>query len=800
MDMIRTLTKPEDIIIYPDSQKLKEYHEIYKKLKLLSIPLSDNDKKKEGKAPIINNWTKLTLNDTIDFTMAKNIGIVCGEVSGIVCIDIDTNDKGVEYFNLLKNKYTMPDNIPYQITGNNGLHFIFKYENNISTIKSTSKCVKLHKKNGEILSLGIDIKTNGGQFVSYPSVNRITDKEYKWIVFPTNKNIISMPIWLVDLFIKGNINEELEIFSIIPKPITPLNNIMQSNNVLKRRTYTNTDETYLLKLLDALPENEFQSYDNWLEKGMIIYNFYEGNNDKTFDVWCLYSEKYNIDIFVNENSHCAYDPTEICKKINSFKIDDKNNVGLTKLEEKVKLLNPIEYEKIHTKLVNENNCEINENDNFCWVDFDRKYRGCSNVFPCYKALVKCVTNDIKKVFARIELKSALVIKKDDCYDNLHSMVKTNVKYTDLYFSYKNDNEIIDITFQKFIQKNADKIPMYNNIVCKPNSADIRQNEFNLWRGYKAKLLDNPNYNIIQPMLLFLKEIWCNNNEHVYNYLLTWLYYLLIKPEMRTNVSIFCSSKQGCGKNTFTDFLFKYVIGNYLYFETAGIDGLLQKHNKALIGKKLIVVDEMGSSKDEFRSNFDKLKNFITSEYIKIEPKYMDTFMVDNLMNLIIFSNHIDSMLMEIKDRRYLCLDLSENHIQDILYFTNLRNSCFNQLCGDTFYTYFYNYDINNLMSINSPPITTLKEEIIELSRHPVSRFIEHLHTVINNDNIHNFKNIYKCLFIEIYNEYKSWCNIYGEKSIIQYNRFGVYIKQYFNKSDIKIIDGYKYYDLTKIKI
>jgi hypothetical protein len=826
--------------------ELNTYIDKYRALGFICIPLSNHDKKKEGKAPLIKNWANLTLDDKIDFdennsTSLKlgsrrdhNIGIVCGKNSGIICVDIDTCNNGLKYFEMLTKKYGSLDHIPHQFTGNGGIHYIFKYDDKYN-FKSTSKCVKLIS--GKIIeTIGIDIKNNGGQFVCYPSYNLITGKQYVWQLFPTKENIICMPEWLSSILITGYIDNKLNPIYHYPSSSQNIVNLIdnQINNeqrvvsdstsnindskiiepIHKRRTISTIDESQLFLLLELLPQKEYQEYDSWLQIGMIIFNFYEGKQDKTFDTWCKYSEK--------NNEPDKYNSKEICEKINSFTIDTTNNVGLYTLEKKIKNNNvyPLQNEA-NDNIIKIHKCSINIDDDYYWLNFDTQYRG--YIFPSLNSIEKIILKDMSRVFARIEYKNTIFVKKDNKNEDMFTIIKFGQKFTDLYFSYRVDDGIKNIDFISFIKLYANRLQRFNSIVFKPNNHNLIENEFNTWIGYKAKLISNgiydtasissrsnPNYEIIQPILDLLKEIWCDNNEEVYQYLLTWIYILLIKPETKTNVCIFACSQQGCGKNTFTDFLNEYVIGNNLMYECQGINKLIQKHNKNMVFKKLAVCDEICSTKDEFRASFDKIKSLLTSQYLLVEPKYMDSFSIQNLLNLIIFSNHNDSIILEKDDRRYLILKLSDKHKQDIPYFENIRNMCFNELCGNTFYTYFYNSDGFNFqnININKPIMTQQKKDIINYNLPQVERFYKYIKECIQNDvnnnkysiidnmykthSLQNVQNINDCFIDEIYNEYKTWVLLIHE-NILSKHKFSCLTPNYIKYH--KIIHNYKYYNL-----
>ena len=257
----------------------ENYREIYN---WTLIPL---DGGKDYKSPTIK-WKDITSESNINFKRDINIGVVCGEKSGIICLDLDRiNDNddpakfidGVNVFNKLIRKYKLP-NCPIQKTGRDGRHYIFKYTKEIKHLTSSSCKVEL---NG--IKVKIDLKTNGGYFVVYPSFNRETNGKYEWLEnsSPINiDDIPEMPDWLIKLLEVGQINDKYEITESFIKPKTKQKSLtsIQANNIednisignISRRSHENTSKEYLYDLLDALPNSSWDSYDSWLKLGMII--------------------------------------------------------------------------------------------------------------------------------------------------------------------------------------------------------------------------------------------------------------------------------------------------------------------------------------------------------------------------------------------------------------------------------------------------------------------------------------------------------------------------------------------------
>jgi len=790
--------------MYPTEQELIEEANGYKYgYNWVVIPLGTHDKNNEGKAPLTKGWAQLTIEDEVDFSGASNIGIICGKASGIVCLDIDSADRGVEIFNKLIEKYGLETaNVPIQETPKNGFHYIFAYDERLDQFKSDSKLVKL---NGS--PIGIDLKTNKGQFVVYPSVNRKVNKPYKWIRHPFDCDKPSkMPNWIIKLLTVGEIIEKDGEFEIAQPRIEEAEKKYKSvylkentSKLTKRRTEDNTDIEYLFEIINKIPNEIHEKYDYWLKIGMAIFNFLQGNQIKTFKIW---SQVCGV--------KCSnYDENEIENKVSTFKIDGNKLIGLTYLENLLKSTNPEGYEeimKIYGKIDTQNNFiehEINPEENYCWLDFKKEF-GFGNIYKSEGEMIFTISEKIRKVLVMIPVGKGLYIKKDNCKEYLYNIVSSNFakdSANNMEFKFKETVEtkngpkekINRASLDQFLVRYGKFIPSYRTLVCKPNY-DNNKYEFNVWSGYEAKLVNDFDINKIQPILDFLKEIWCNNDDKLYKYLLTWLYYLVIKPEERTKIALFIqSTKHGCGKNTFTDFLRQFIIGETTSVELNSLEPITQKHNSILQGKSLVIVNETSSTKDAFRNNFDKMKNYITDRKMSIEPKGKEGYEIDNLSNFIIISNHTDSIYLELYDRRYCCISLNDKYCQNRSYFGELRRKCFNQETGNHFYTYLNNMTEDELVDLGLIPETDIKKEIINLSKPSSIKFLFDLKQEIDDE-------IYQGELIipasNLYEKYKLYCEK-NKENLVSNSKFGLIIKNNIEKKRKK---SGNFYDLSTIKI
>jgi phage/plasmid-associated DNA primase len=199
---------------------------------------------------------------------------------------------------------------------------------------------------------------------------------------------------------------------------------------------------------------------------------------------------------------------------------------------------------------------------------------------------------------------------------------------------------------------------------------------------------------------------------------------------------------------------------------------------------------MASTRDEFRSNFDKLKPFITDPYLKIEPKGINPYTIDNIGNYILCSNHIDSIILEESDRRYAIFQVSNKYRQNTEYFENLTKQCYTQTTADAFYSYLLNFDE---VDIHTIPNTKARQEIMNISKPNAIKFLDFLKEeplTRFNQETSEVENIKEMKATELYEKYRNWCNQNGERNIVSNTKFGLILKDKIERKRNKLGNVY----------
>jgi hypothetical protein len=148
---------------------------------------------KSTKCPVITDWPKRAScwHETIKKYFSKpelNIGVAC-EKSEIIVLDIDKNRNGFENWKKLINKYKIDDRTLTNLTGNGGMHLIFKCPSNFDPPRTSH--------NG--LGPGIELLSKGSFIMLPPSIHP-NGNSYKWDNWEDkSNNIMPFPRILYDL-------------------------------------------------------------------------------------------------------------------------------------------------------------------------------------------------------------------------------------------------------------------------------------------------------------------------------------------------------------------------------------------------------------------------------------------------------------------------------------------------------------------------------------------------------------------------------------------------------------------------
>ena len=204
---------------------------------------------------------------------------------------------------------------------------------------------------------------------------------------------------------------------------------------------------------------------------------------------------------------------------------------------------------------------------------------------------------------------------------------------------------------------------YENIVFAPGQEV--PGSYNLWRGFSVEAQAGE-----CPLFLSLvKDIICNGEEGLNDYVLNWMARAVQQPATNGQVAIVLRSGEGTGKGTFAK-EFGKLFGSH-FIQVSNSTHLVGNFNAHLRDCVVLFADEAFFAGDKKHESV--LKTLITEETIPYERKGVDVEVGPNYTHVIMASNDQWVVPAGTDARRYLVLDVAEVKKQKGDYFKAIRD-------------------------------------------------------------------------------------------------------------------------------
>jgi hypothetical protein len=327
------------------------------------------------------------------------------------------------------------------------------------------------------------------------------------------------------------------------------------------------------------------------------------------------------------------------------------------------------------------------------------------------------------------------------------------------------DEIDDYT----IYSRVDFIPFLND-------ADKPQDVLNLFTGYKFEQLKEPVENDywapLEKLLFHLKDVICDGDERVYNYVKNWLAHLIQKPMDKSGVPCILNiSDQGSGKNIFWDFIGEVIGGRYTTIIN-DLEVLTNKFNTDLENKLMTFLNEIQNYGGNFKSN-DKLKSIISDVKQRIEPKGKDAYTINSLSRFVMASNNAWPVCIPNGDRRFVVLRVSDKMKGNTQYFNELVATQ-TQETAKIFFQYLAQLDISDFV-VRTIPETQAKSMM--KFNNVVNRPIIHLREYILEKHENKSETVH-FPSSKLFSKYNEWCVVNGEKVVFTLRTYSQQLKTY----------------------
>jgi putative DNA primase/helicase len=289
----------------------------------------------------------------------------------------------------------------------------------------------------------------------------------------------------------------------------------------------------------------------------------------------------------------------------------------------------------------------------------------------------------------------------------------------------------------------------------PDGSD-RGVELNTWQGWPMK----PKPGSCERLLDLLRYL-CgeDNGDEVYWWLLRWMAYPLQNPGAKMNSAVIMHGPQGTGKSTVFQALAK-IYGDYS--TVLNQRGLEDKFNADWSDSKLFILAEEVVTRQEMWHIKNELKELVTGEWIRINPKNVAAYRQRNHLNIAYLSNEGQPLPIENDDRRHLVVWTPPE--REEAYYDRVQLEL---AAGgiEAFYAYLLALDLEGFHPKKRPPMTEAKRELIQVSKTSEQRFIDEWAD-------HDLPlPVGPCVTHDLYTAYSRWCRANGEKHPRASNQF-----------------------------
>lgn len=236
---------------------------------------------------------------------------------------------------------------------------------------------------------------------------------------------------------------------------------------------------------------------------------------------------------------------------------------------------------------------------------------------------------------------------------------------------------------------------------------------NLWAGWptesKAGKCDK---------LLELLRYMCSGDggpNALYEWVLNWLAYPIQHPGAKLKTTLVLHGPQGTGKNLF----FEAIMAIYgQYGRVIDQTAIEDRFNDWASRRLFLIADEVIARSDLYHVK-NKLKAFITGEWIRINPKNMAAYDERNHVNVVFLSNETMPVVLEEDDRRHAVIWTPAKLGPD--FYADVRAEIADGGIA-ALHHHLLHHDTSYFQPGTLPPWTDAKAELIQLSLDSTSRF------------------------------------------------------------------------------
>jgi hypothetical protein len=195
--------------------------------------------------------------------------------------------------------------------------------------------------------------------------------------------------------------------------------------------------------------------------------------------------------------------------------------------------------------------------------------------------------------------------------------------------------------------------------------EAQPGDYNLWKGFAIEPIQGE-WSLMQDHIL---QIIAAGDEELAKYILKWIAWMFQNPGIPAEAAIAMRGIEGCGKGTLGNAL-KTIMGAHAVHVTSPEHFVMGRFNAHMAQCIFFFADECHWAGE--RVHEGKLKALITEPTIRVEPKGIDSYEIDNALHVLISSNNDWVIPAGTGARRFVVADVAPIKAGNFEYFAALR--------------------------------------------------------------------------------------------------------------------------------
>lgn len=273
---------------------------------------------------------------------------------------------------------------------------------------------------------------------------------------------------------------------------------------------------------------------------------------------------------------------------------------------------------------------------------------------------------------------------------------------------------------------------------------------NRWNGWPT----TPRQGRCDLQLDLLRYLTSNEptSADVFHWILCWMAYPLQHPGAKLKSAIVIHGPQGTGKSMVFE-AYGRIYGEYAMILNQG--AIEDKFNADWSERKLFILADEIVARAEMHHLKNQLKNFITGDWVRVNPKNVAAHRERNHMNILFISNEDQPVVLENDDRRHLVI-WTPPKLPPETYAAVMAEIEDGGVAA--LHHYLLKYDVGDFKPWTLPPMTQAKRELIAIGADSIERFLSDW----QNGDIDGVP-FCPCGSSDLYSLYLRWCRENGEK-------------------------------------